>query len=875
MTEVYFSGIEGSLRELKILFEAGYKISNLMTSYASFRKNPGFIEELRKMKEKYKFKLMVDSGAHAFLFAFNVKNKKISKGWHEEAQIVSEFKGRETEYFEEYFKWLVDNIGFYDYAIELDIAVIVGEEVINNWRQRLAAAKLPIVYVLHANAGDTFTTVKEFKNLGATYIGIGALPEEFNKMLMFSREIKKEGMKVHIFAYTPKELFKHKDLFDSVDSTSWLSGSKLAKAVELKGKSLSDVNLKEDKLKKMSLLRNKFFDTFDRKVVEEKTKGNQYWYFNFWNMYQYQKWADTNNGVKGYTKQLKEIEEGILPAPSWMNNFDKNGMPKTKYLASRFNNWKSGVYAKGIQSMAMYCDMCPVGGQSATGEPLCPKYGAGELCLTGDTFLAGDNKDIFDYKENEFVFGRDGYAKVTHKFERDYEGEIYNIKPAGIPTIKATPGHPFLIAEVKRIQHSIGTEKVIKEIKWKTSEELNTSHSIMLGRDYLIIPRMKGVFKNVTFGKYRLDETLSWLMGVYTAEGWTTKGIIQFSIGKHEKEFSKEIFDAYEKIGLFVRSNFNRTAVVHSTRKTELAEVFANLCGRGAMNKKIPEEILLNENLNILKAFIKGYEEGDGCNFSNKMVIGTISKTLAFQLQLAYARLGKFAYISISKRNGKKGIIEGREVNMHDAYSVTYVKEFVLKNESGRRHIITEDAILVPIIEIKKEHYTGKVYNIETTQEEYLANNIVSHNCFFLPHWRKLGMKTRNKEQVVRTLEELVAEAVVRFQFARFQEQLTGVIDKNVTSLYKELVTSLELYNRVAFGVQNVNTLNMLNIGDNKVQVAMNFEDSLDKIRKLYGDKLTKRIEKKIMDVYDSETPIAETSYVESTNDTKEEENHV
>ena len=515
MTEVYFSGIEGSLDELKVMFDNGYKINNLMTSFASFRRIPKFIEELKEMKDKYKFKLIVDSGAHAFLFALNVKNKKITKGWHDEAQIVKEFEGREEEYFEEYFNWLDTHRDYYDYAVELDIATVVGEEKVSEWRKKLAESKLPIIYVLHANAGDTFKTVEYFKELGATYIGIGALPEEFNKMLMFAREIRKNGMSVHIFAFTPKELFKYKDILSSVDSTSWLSGSKLAKAVELKGKSLVDVNLKEDKLKKMSILRDKFFDMFGRKKVEEKTKGNQYWYFNFWNLSQYQKWADKNNGVKGYTKQLQEIEEGVLPAPSWMNNFDKNGMPKTKYLASRFNNYRSGAFAKGIQSMAMFCDMCPVGGQSATGEPLCPKYGAGEV-------------------------------------------------------------------------------------------------------------------------------------------------------------------------------------------------------------------------------------------------------------------------------------------------------------------------------------------------------------CFFLPYWKKLGMNTRNKQQVVRTLEDLVAEAIVRWQFARFQEQLTGVIDKNVTALYKELVSSLELYNRVAFGVQNVNTLNMLNIGDNKVQVSMNFDDALEKVREVYGEKLSKKIEKKITEAYEKKGENEEIDFTEN-----------
>jgi hypothetical protein len=481
------------------MLDAGYKVEALMTAYPSFRNTKEYITKLKEMKSKYGFKLIVDSGAHAFVFGKNVKKGEMHGGWHDEAAFVKEFQGHEEDYFNEYFVWLKENTDVYDYAVELDIQSVIGQEKVEEWRNKLFESKLPIIYVLHLPAGDNAKTAKELKERGATYIGMGEIVLDMNKSRLVCREAKKIGLKVHGFGFTPKDLFKYADMFDSVDSSSWLSGSKLAKAIELKGKNLEDVNLKEDKLKKAALLRDKFFDIYGRETVEKKTKGNQYWYFNFWNLWQMQRWADINNGVKGYTKQLEAIKEGEMPAPSWMNNFDKNGVPKSRYLASRFNGFKSGAYARAIQNVALYCDQCPVGGNSATGSPLCPKYNPGDL-------------------------------------------------------------------------------------------------------------------------------------------------------------------------------------------------------------------------------------------------------------------------------------------------------------------------------------------------------------CYFLPHWKNLGMKTRNKDQVVRTMEDLVADAMVRYQFAHFQEQLTGLVDKNVTALYRELMTSLELYNRVAFGVQNVNTLNMLNLGENKVQVNMNFDDSLEKVRSLYGEDLVKKIQKKIQE---------------------------
>ena len=496
MTDVVFSGIEGSLDEIETMLKHGYKVDNFMTAFSSFRKSSSFIDKLKELKQTYGFKLFVDSGAHAFVFAQNVKDKKTHGGWHDEAQIVKEFKGHEDDYFQEYLQWLKDNRDVYDYAVELDLQGIVGQEKVEEWRQQLLDSQIPIIFVLHAPAGDNIATIRSWHERGVEYIGMGEIVNDLNKFVMYGREAAKLGMKLHAFGFTPKDLFKYKAFLTTADSSSWLSGSKLAKAVELRGKSLVDINLNDDKIKKASLLNNEFFTIYDIDEVRKKTAGKQYWFFNFWNLFQMQKWTDVNNGKKGYVEQLKVAEETGQPLPAWANAFDKAGRPKTQYLRSRFNGYKSGAFARQVQKFAMYCNNCPVGGASGD-APLCPMYEAGSV-------------------------------------------------------------------------------------------------------------------------------------------------------------------------------------------------------------------------------------------------------------------------------------------------------------------------------------------------------------CYFLPMWNKLGMKTRNKKEVDITLQNLVADAYARYQFARMTEQMTGVVDKNVTSLYESLVKSLDLYNRVRFGVANTNTINMLNVGDNKVSVRIGSEEALNKVRDLYGEEMTNRIKKRI-----------------------------
>jgi len=51
-----------------------------------------------------------------------------------------------------------------------------------------------------------------------------------------------------------------------------------------------------------------------------------------------------------------------------------------------------------------------------------------------------------------------------------------------------------------------------------------------------------------------------------------------------------------------------------------------------------------------------------------------------------------------------------------------------------KRHVVeTEDGFWVPIKQIRREPYKGKVYNLKVnTDESYLANGYAVHNCFML-----------------------------------------------------------------------------------------------------------------------------------------------
>lgn len=83
--------------------------------------------------------------------------------------------------------------------------------------------------------------------------------------------------------------------------------------------------------------------------------------------------------VKGEKSDKKEWEiiyeklkkEGRLP--DWVNEKDVRGNRKVRYLSSRYNRLKHGLYAKELKSEAYICDTCPI-------KDTCPLYEKGSVC---------------------------------------------------------------------------------------------------------------------------------------------------------------------------------------------------------------------------------------------------------------------------------------------------------------------------------------------------------------------------------------------------------------------------------------------------------------------------------------------------------------
>lgn len=371
-------------------------------------------------------------------------------------------------------------------------------------------------------------------------------------------------------------------------------------------------------------------------------------------------------------------------------------------------------------------------------------------CVKPDAILLGDNKPICECRVDSRTVGFTRLNRITEVMSRHYNGSMIRIKASGMLPFETTPEHPILTrSSVSR------DEKVISlsEPSWKEAKDL---HMKTLGTDgdYLLIPRIKGTFdeefidfhefinerdRNMVKAKHvpfsiPLNEETSWLFGLYVAEGSSTVDGPQFDLNINEGEIEERLVRILHNLGYSSRSV--KKEEQHGLRiimySRILSRVFPEWFGRVAANKRVPDFLLYHSNLNVIKSFIDGYLAGDGSiNYNcapayrskEKTIISvsTVSKILAMQIQLLFARLGTPVTVNERKINAT-GSIQSRKFNQKISYVVSY-------SIHGTFSKVFSDHIAVPIRKLERTKYSGTVYNVETTDNTYLVSNAVVHNC--------------------------------------------------------------------------------------------------------------------------------------------------
>ena len=394
------------------------------------------------------------------------------------------------------------------------------------------------------------------------------------------------------------------------------------------------------------------------------------------------------------------------------------------------------------------------------------------LCLHGETCIAGDFRSIKDVGPTSHILGASGHGSVVRTFERPYSSSLLEVKACGMLPIRLTPEHPVKVASELASKHMVWRNGIrttwfnrqVHSPQWKPAYQLmsfkgriayRTQKTPTMQGDYLIVPRTRyrqhkhhldllpfvkdcsrlgGCRKLMTqsiqrTGKgcmsFPLNTETAWFLGLYVAEGSRSAAErAQLTLGAKEQDLitrAKEILRRYLNLKAVVSYRGNVASVLICS--AVLSRALRAWCGSGSYHKQVPDFIFYHRDPRITQAFIKGYFDGDGCiekrkNGALSENACTVSRKLALQLQLLFARQGKFLSVRYQKPTAAP--------NTRPAYRM-----LTRLNRKGRLNafLVKPNALFVRIRSVSQVPHNGSVFNLETSDGTYLANNAIVHNC--------------------------------------------------------------------------------------------------------------------------------------------------
>ncbi len=257
--------------------------------------------------------------------------------------------------------------------------------------------------------------------------------------------------------------------------------------------------------------------------------------------------------------------------------------------------------------------------------------------------------------------GKIEWTPIGYAYRHKINEEILEIETRGRGTVKVTKAHSLFVFRDGKIQvipakdikpgdHILVASKLPSPeerkspivIQVKESVGAKEFKTVMNGKSELVA-LSKG--RNYIPGKVVLDEELSWLLGIYTAEGSTAYSrYINLS-------FNKEEINYVEKVQKILKDMFGlKPYLFYRKDKPEIRvwigssivyDLFKSLkLATLTRMKQIPEEII-NSSKRVMLSYIKGLIDGDGhIDEYGDIIVSTRSTILSKQLVNILLMLG-------------------------------------------------------------------------------------------------------------------------------------------------------------------------------------------------------------------------------------------
>ena len=343
-----------------------------------------------------------------------------------------------------------------------------------------------------------------------------------------------------------------------------------------------------------------------------------------------------------------------------------------------------------------------------------PCWSAGSLVNMAN----GELKKIENVKIGDYVLTEDGsHQKVYDSMITKFSGDMIEIKLFGSrKSFISTFNHPYLVKDKGYIDAELISDGDYLGIPINKKS---------------IIPSIDITIKDNQYSTRQLsvevlDDDLWYLMGYFLGDGWLQKRKKSVYFVIKDTQIDSILPILRKSIGLAKINNSGKNCTKFVGRKTFIFELLS-MFGHGALNKIIPS-FILDAPKEKIEHFLKGYKDADGCNTVDGITFTTVSSSIAYGVQMLYAKLGIKASVIYQERPLKK-IIEGRVVNQNNTYNINVGKN---KNKSSN-YIFDENFLWLKVGQIKRVPLLEKeinVYNLSVENNHtYCVSNIINHNC--------------------------------------------------------------------------------------------------------------------------------------------------
>ncbi|MFA5175004.1 MAG: DNA primase [Patescibacteria group bacterium] len=247
---------------------------------------------------------------------------------------------------------------------------------------------------------------------------------------------------------------------------------------------------------------------------------------------------------------------------------------------------------------------------------------------------------------------------------------------------------------------------------------------------YLLGPRIANMPKKIV-----LDGKFLKLIGYWIAEGSSHRAYIRFSLGDHEITFAEDIIKLTKQVfgfeaKIFRRSGKNKTGLEITVCNSNLANLFENLCGKGAANKHVPhgwENLPFRKQRILLEAIFRGdghTGRGGKKSRAGYRSITTISRQLSWQIKNILLRQNIIPSVHVTKEMTDK-----HGVHHRPAYNIFWF-EIPQANYADWWKDANTNYAIYPVKKVVRSYYSGKVYNLTVSNiHSYVTQNFAVGNC--------------------------------------------------------------------------------------------------------------------------------------------------